>query len=104
MNHRPFKVLRDKMSPEQRTQANTLAKKMLGEMVLAELRKHAGLTQEEVAERLGIRQPSLSKIESQDDMQITTLNRLVEALGGKLEIIVHMPKGEIRLNQFKEAS
>jgi hypothetical protein len=33
-------------------------------------------------------------------MQISTLMRLVEALGGSLEIIAHMPKGDIRVSQF----
>ena len=101
---RNFRELEAKMPVDSVARAQARAKGVLGEMVLGELRRHAGLTQEEVAARLGIRQPSLSKIESEDDMQITTLNRLVEALGGKLEIIVHMPKGDIRLNQFKEAS
>jgi hypothetical protein len=35
---------------------------------------------------------------------LTTLSRLIEAMGGKLEIIVHMPGGDIRLTQFKQAS
>jgi DNA-binding XRE family transcriptional regulator len=104
MGHHPFQKLRDKMTPEQRAIADAHAKEMMQEMLLAELRKHAGLTQEEVATKLGIRQPSLSKLESQDDMQLTTLNRLIEALGGKLELIAHMPKGDIRITQFKEAS
>jgi hypothetical protein len=49
-------------------------------------------------------QPSLSKLENQDDMQVSTLRRLIEALGGQLEIIAHLPKGDIRIRQFKEAS
>ena len=104
MPHHPFKKLRDRMTPEQRMQADATAKEMMAEMLLAQVRKSAGLTQEEVAQTLGIRQPSLSKLENQDDMQISTLRRLVEALGGKLEIIAHLPRGDIRLNQFREAS
>ena len=37
-------------------------------------------------------------------MQVGTLRRLIEALGGQLEIVVHLPKGDIRIRQFKEAS
>ena len=48
-------------------------------MLLAEIRQAAGMTQEEVAASLGIKQPTLSRIESQDDMQVSTLQRLVEA-------------------------
>ena len=29
---------------------------------------------------------------------------LIEALGGQLEIIAHLPRGDIRIRQFKEAS
>jgi transcriptional regulator with XRE-family HTH domain len=84
-------------------QADATAKEMMAEMLLAQVQKSAGLTQQ-VAHTLGIRQPSLSKLENQDDMQISTLRRLVEALGGKLEIVAHLPRGDIRLNQFREAS
>ena len=104
MGHHPFKILRDKMTPEQLALADVRFKEMTAEMLLAEIRKHVGLTQEELAANLGIRQPSLSKLEGQDDMQISTLRRLIEALGGQLEIIAHLPRGDIRISQFKEAS
>jgi hypothetical protein len=51
-----------------------------------------------------VKQPTLSRLESQDDMQISTLNRLIEALGGKLEIIAHLPGGDIRISQFIDAA
>jgi hypothetical protein len=57
-----------------------------------------------VAAKLGIKQPTLSRLESQDDMQISTLRRLIEALGGKLEIVAHLPKGDIRITQFTDAA
>jgi transcriptional regulator with XRE-family HTH domain len=77
---------------------------MMTEMLLAELRKSAGLSQEDLAAELGIKQPTLSRLESQDDMQISTLRRVIEALGGKLEIIAQLPSGDVRLSQFREAS
>jgi len=70
-------------------------------MLLSEIRKDVGLTQEDLAKAIGIKQASLSKLESQEDMQITTLQRLVKALGGQLELIAHMPGGDIRISQFK---
>jgi hypothetical protein len=37
-------------------------------------------------------------------MQIGTLRRLVEAIGGQLELVVTLPKGDkIRITQFKES-
>ena len=92
------------MSPESRSRAEVRAKELMAEMLLKEIRKFMGLTQEELARQLGVSQPSLSKLERQDDMQVSTLRRLVEALGGQLEIIAHLPRGDIRIRQFQDAS
>ncbi len=97
---RKFSELKARMGPGHRRRAAARTKEMIAELLLAELRGLVGLTQEEVARRIGIKQPSLSKLESQADMHISTLQRLVEALGGSLEIIAHMPKGDIRIRQF----
>lgn len=102
MAHKKFEELRKKMTPEQRAKADLRAKEIMAEMLMAEIRKEVGLTQEELAEKLGVKQPSLSKLEAQDDMQISTLQRLVQALGGQLELIAHMPGGDIRISQFKK--
>lgn len=95
-----FNELRKGMKPERVAQAEIRAKEMMAEMLLAEIRKQTGLTQEELAESLGIKQPSLSKLESQTDMQVSTLQKLIEALGGSLELIAHLPKGDVRITQF----
>ena len=55
------------------------------------------MTQEEVAASLGIKQPTLSRMESQDDMHLGALQRLVKALGGELEIIAHLPNRDFRI-------
>ena len=95
-----FNELRKGMDPERVARVDVRAKEMMAEMLLAEIRKQTGLTQEELAESLGIKQPSLSKLESQTDMQVSTLQRLIEALGGSLELIAHLPKGDVRITQF----
>lgn len=104
MARHSFKQLREKMSAEQRSQAETRAREMLAEMLLAEIRQAVGLTQEQVAASLGIKQPTLSRLESQHDMQVSTLQRLVQALGGELEVLVHLPSGTIRVRQFDDAA
>ena len=58
---------------------------------LRELRQIAGKAQEEIATALNIKQPSVSKIEKQADMYLSTLRSYVEAVGGKLELIVKLP-------------
>ena len=94
-----FAELRKGMSASARARSAAQTRGRLEEMLLAEIRKRVGLTQIEVADKLGIKQPTLSRLESQDDMYVSTLRRLIEALGGKMEIVVHLPGGDIRLQQ-----
>lgn len=101
---RKFEELEARMGPETLAGAKARAKEIVAEMFLTEIRKEVGLTQEELAASLGIKQPSLSRLESQDDMQISTLRRLIRALGGELELIAHLPGGTIRISQFEEAA
>ena len=95
-----FSELEAGMDPKRLARAKAKSKAMMAEMLLSEIRKQTGLTQEALAESLGIKQPTLSKLESQSDMQISTLRRLIEALGGDLELIAHLPGGDVRIRQF----
>ena len=58
---------------------------------LRELRSIAGKAQADVAKALGIRQPSVSKIEQQSDIYLSTLRGYIEALGGHLDLVVRLP-------------
>jgi transcriptional regulator with XRE-family HTH domain len=80
--------------------ASRRTQELLGELLLSEVRQLAGKSQQEVAETLGMKQPSLSKLEKQADMQISTLRKIVKALGGKLEILARFPKGTVKIDQF----
>jgi DNA-binding XRE family transcriptional regulator len=99
--HRGINALREKMGPARVAKAKARAREIEARMLLAELRKLEGVTQVELAEKLGIKQPAVSQLEQQDDMQISTLQRIVKALGGVLEITVRLPGGEYRLGQFE---
>lgn len=102
--HRKFSTLREKLTPAQRTRAEARVSELQAEMLLSELRQFSGMTQQDLAAALGISQPGLSKIENQSDIQITTLDRIIQALGGRLEIIAHMPTKDIVLTQFVKRS
>jgi hypothetical protein len=72
---------------------------------LSELRKAVGKAQGDIAAGLKIRQPSVAKIEKQTDMYLSSLRSHVEALGGKLELVVSLPAHRaIRLHQLGEES
>ena len=65
---------------------------------LKALRKLAERSQEQIAQSLGIKQPSVVKIEKQTDLYLSTLRRFVEAAGGTLELRVELPgKGTMHL-------
>src|SRR5438132_6786305 len=94
-------LLREKMGLRRVAKAKTRARKVQAEMLLTELRKLEGVTQVELARKLGVKQPAVSQLEKQDDLQVSTLQRIVKALGGDLEITVRLPGGEYRIGQFK---
>jgi len=99
---RNFKELQAKMSPERQARNAAAAEQMIREMPLAELRAARKLTQERLAELLGVRQASVSKMEGRTDMYIKTLAGVIEAMGGELEIRAIFPDGTVRIKQFTE--
>ncbi len=58
---------------------------------LKALRQLADRSQAEMAQALGVKQPSVLKIERQTDLYLSTLRRFVEAAGGTLELRVELP-------------
>jgi transcriptional regulator with XRE-family HTH domain len=86
-----------------RDRAARRTQELLQELLLSEIRKLTGKSQRQVADAVGIKQPSLSKLERQSDMQISTLQRIVKAMGGKLEVIARFPKGTVRIQQFDKS-
>ena len=70
--------------------------------LLSSLRKDQELTQQELADILDIRQAAISKIESQDDILVRTLEKYVRALGGELEITARFPEKVVTLYQFSK--
>ncbi len=97
-----FKTLQAKMSPEARVRSEDKANQMIREMALDELRAALDLTQEHLAELLHVNQAAISKVERRSDMYISTLRKIIEAMGGQLDIRAILPDGIVRINQFEE--
>jgi transcriptional regulator with XRE-family HTH domain len=55
-------------------------------MTLKKLREAQEITQEELADQLGITQASVSRLEKRSDMLISTLNEVITKLGGELVV------------------
>lgn len=97
-----FKILRAKMSPESRAKSHALAEKYRAEMALDELRVAHEMTQQNLAELLDMNQASLSKMERQTDMYISSLRSIIRAMGGYLQLEAVFPDGRVMINQFSE--
>jgi predicted XRE-type DNA-binding protein len=63
-------------------------------MTLAELRKGRKISQAAVAEALGIGQMQISRLEQRKDPRLSTMQRTVAAMGGKLTMLVTFPDQE----------
>jgi DNA-binding Xre family transcriptional regulator len=97
-----FRELQAKMSPERRARSEAKAKRMIEEMALDELRVARELTQEQLARALKIKQAAVSKMERRTDMYLSTLQGVIRAMGGELEIRAIFPDSTVRINQFQE--
>jgi transcriptional regulator with XRE-family HTH domain len=86
-----------------RVRAAVRTQELLGELLLSEIRELTGKSQKDVAAEVGIKAPSLSKMEKQADIQISTLQKIVKALGGELEVLAKFPKGIVKIDQFSNA-
>jgi DNA-binding XRE family transcriptional regulator len=97
---RNFKELQARMPRAARVRSERAAQKMISQMGLAELRAAMDLTQEALAETLHVKQASVSKMERRSDMYISTLGKIIQGMGGELQIIAKMPNGRVQIRQF----
>lgn len=94
--------IRKKAAPEVLASAARKKEAILVAMELDELRRRRKITQEELAARLGKSQPHISQLERRDDMHLSTLREVINALGGGLRIEAEFPDGErVRLTRFE---
>jgi transcriptional regulator with XRE-family HTH domain len=63
-------------------------------LTLQKLRKAKAMTQVQLADVLGVQQATVAKYERQSDLLISTLASYVEAMGGKLKLMVEFPDKE----------
>ena len=62
---------------------------------MSQLREELNISQTELAQTIGVSQPTLAKMEKPDnDPRLSTLRRYVVALGGELSIDVTLPTGK----------
>lgn len=92
-----FSELRAKMSPAARAESAQIAAELRKELPLHQLRQALKLSQEQVAEELGVTQAAVSRLEHRPDLFVSTLRRFIEAMGGELELRARFPTGTVTL-------
>jgi transcriptional regulator with XRE-family HTH domain len=97
-----FRAIREKMSPERQERIRKRTEELLAELPLQELRQARALSQQELAEVLGLNQATVSKLERRTDMYLSSLRRFVEAMGGELEVSANFPDGKVRIQLFED--
>ena len=60
-------------------------------MTLKELRRAQDMTQTHLAKQLGKSQVTIAQMEKRTDLLLSTLRHYVEALGGRLDLVVRFP-------------
>lgn len=84
--------IRKGLSPERRTKIKARAAEIVAEeMSLRELRQARQKTQAALAKELGISQDGVSRLEKRSDLMLSTLQKFVGRLGGRLTLTAKFP-------------
>ena len=90
-----MKTLKDVMNTlpaARRTMIEARAEELIAEeMTLRDLRKAQDLTQDRMAELMGVGQDNISRLEGRADMRVSTLRSYVAAMGGSLDLMIRFP-------------
>ena len=97
-----FRNLVEQMPTERCQRIEEQTRQLMAEMPLQELRKALQLTQQQVTTTLSMNQASVSKMKGQTDMYANTLRCVIEAMGGKLQIVAQCPQEDVEINQLSE--
>ncbi len=86
-----------KADPERRAWIALEKQAIEDALTLAELRSRQNVTQQTLAQTLGVTQANISRIEHEEDLYLSTLRGYVAALGGELEVNAVFPNGKVTL-------
>lgn len=98
-----FSELTKTISSERRAYIEQRKIELREEMELAELRQALGLSQEALAKQLKVLQPAIAKLEKRNDIRVSSLRKMIEAMGGSLEIKAHFPNGDVTISNYHPA-
>jgi len=107
MKRHKWTDIKARTKPETRRRMETEAHRLSEDLHLSQLRKARGLTQETMAELLGVSQAEVSKMERRTELYVGTLRKFIEAMNGELVIAARFADGvevPIRLSEEEDAA
>jgi transcriptional regulator with XRE-family HTH domain len=88
----PLSKMMETLSPKEREEVQRGAQEIIAQSrSLAEVRKALRLTQDDLAKALKTTQSNVAQIERKKDVMVSTLARVVKAMGGRLQLTVALP-------------
>jgi DNA-binding XRE family transcriptional regulator len=66
-------------------------------LTLKTLRELYGLQQVDIAQRIGVKQSAISRSEQRKEVKLGTIESLVKAMGGTVEVRAHFPDSDVKL-------
>jgi DNA-binding XRE family transcriptional regulator len=102
MKRHKWSDIKARMKPDTRTRLEAEGQRLSDDLHLSQLRKARGLTQETMAELLGVSQAEVSKMERRTELYVGTLRKFIEAMNGELVIAARFADGveiPIRLSE-----
>jgi DNA-binding transcriptional regulator YiaG len=107
MKRHKWTDIKARTKPETRRRIEEEARRLSEDLHLSQLRKARGLTQETMAELLGVSQAEVSKMERRTELYVGTLRKFIEAMNGELVIAARFADGveiPIRLSEEEDAA
>ena len=107
MKRHKWTDIKARTKPETRRRIEMEAQRLCEDLHLSQLRKARGLTQETMAELLGVSQAEVSKMERRTELYVGTLRKFIDAMNGELVIAARFADGveiPIRLSEEEDAA
>ena len=107
MTRHKWSDIKARTKPETRARIEAEAKRLSDDLHLSQLRKARGLTQDTMADLLGVSQAEVSKMERRTELYVGTLRKFIEAMNGELVIAARFADGvevPIRLTEEEDAA
>ena len=107
MKRQKWSDIKARIKPATRARIEAEGRRLSGDLHLSQLRKARGLTQETMAELLGVSQAEVSKMERRTELYVGTLRKFIEAMNGELVLAARFPDGveiPIQLAEAEDAA